>query len=60
VAEKSRKFPLRKRILLISFILIVGIIAFPFAKGGYYFGGGLTDGKGGDFDEKQINLNSFA
>jgi tetratricopeptide (TPR) repeat protein len=31
----------RKRILLISFMLVAGMIAFPVAKGGYYFIKGL-------------------
>jgi ferritin-like protein len=56
VAEKNRKFPLRKRILLISFMLIVGIIAFPTAESGYYFIKGLIALRGGFEGESVMHL----
>jgi len=53
----------RKRILLICFMLVIGIIVFPVAKGGYYFIKGLIalnqgfEGESVRYLEKSIKTN---
>jgi len=43
----------KKKIFLISFVLILGIIAFPVVEGGYYFVRGLLSLRGG-FEGKSV------
>ena len=53
----------RKRILLISFLLVVGMIAFPVVKSGYYFIKGLMafnqgfEGESVRYLEKSVKTN---
>lgn len=43
----------KKKVFLISFVLILGIIGFPVVEGGYYFIRGLLSLRGG-FEGKSV------